>query len=116
MAIMTNQKFCYWLQGYFELSEYSTLNARQCKEIERMLYSIQQPLGEFTAWLETVMLSIRMNEYHQPIINSFCKPIEESLNAVFYHVIDPQYNGPVSLEDLLKIHAGQTIEQGAAYD
>lgn len=80
-----------------------------------MLTQIKEPFGPFTSWLNETLESVRLNAYHQPIIDLFTQPIQNALNGVFYHVIDPKYDGPVSLEDLLKIHEGQVVE-GAGYD
>ncbi len=107
---MTNQIFCYWLQGFFEISETFLLNQEKAKLILRSLNKINEPLGEFTGWLSQLLLFLEKENFHEPLLNFFIPEIKERLNLIFYHVIDNSYDEThISLEESRKIHKGKPL-------
>ncbi len=68
---MTSQSFCYWLQGFFELSDRSSDKANQ---------------------------DITLN-------SAQVRTIQNHLNMVFKHEIDPAMGDDKHQEDLNKIHS-----------
>ncbi len=105
---MNNQTFCYWLQGYFEISTEVTLNKQKLHLIEQQLNLITEPLGDFTQWLKNLLLYLKEQKYQKKLLHYFQKEINDQLNLVFYHVIDNSYNTEMSLLELQKIHDGIT--------
>ena len=77
---MTSRDFCYWLQGYFEVSE----NAKQ-----------------YTPGTEREPIELNQNQ-----IDS----IRAHLNLVFKHEIDPSNNDgktPTEIQEYIDIHRGK---------
>jgi len=103
---MTNQLFCYWLQGYFEISRTATLNAKQACLIEKKLRSITEELGSFTNWLLQVLEYLKRLQYRPETMNFFLPFIKRSLSTIFLHVIDNSYNTEKSHAELKAIHDG----------
>ena len=103
---MTNQEFCYWLQGYFELSRSAVFNKKTAVLAEETLHQINEPLGEFTAWLLRVLQYFRKQEYRQETLTYFTAEIENTLNAIFLHVIDASYTEGPPPERWQRIHDG----------
>ncbi len=101
-----NQDFCYWLQGYFELSQHASLTQRHIELIDTMLNAIDEAPGSYTAWLGQVVYAIKQNHYHQPIIDFFASDIKDQLNSIFEHVIDTSYVTPYSSSFLHAVHTG----------
>lgn len=100
---MLNKEFCYWLQGYFEISEQPQLNEGSIKIIQQKLFCITESLGLYTHWLSGVLGAIETNNYHQPIIDIFTNHISRELNHIFIHEIDNSYiteNNPYYLHQL----------------
>lgn len=103
---MTNQEFCYWLQGYFEISRESSLNERKVLLIASQLEKITEPLGIFTGWLQEVILYFEKLNYQTETLRCFTDLIKSNLNSIFFHVIDNSYtDGPAPAEWQL-IHDG----------
>ena len=107
MLVITNQLFCYWLQGYFEIGINPTLNRQSVGLIENKLASIEEPLGIFTEWLQRVCNYIATKQYSEEICAYFTPVITRSLNSVFQHVIDDSYITTESKEALKLIHDGE---------
>ena len=84
---MTNKEFCYWLQGYFEISNISTLTQEKVALINQTLNKIHEPLGEFTQWLFSVNQFL-IEENKQSFLDFFILQIKHELNELFMHVID----------------------------
>lgn len=105
--MLSNQLFCYWLQGYFEISPNATLDAERVKLIQHMLQQITEIHGTFTAWLNNTLLAIEANDYPQILIEKFTPIIQEELNNIFIHVIDQSYCTEKSLDHLKRIHDGK---------
>lgn len=103
---MTNQEFCYWLQGYFEISLAPDLTVEKIKNIKHTLAEIEQPLGTFTQWLFDVIAFFEKQQYKQSIMDYFLPEIMKRLNSIFQHVIDISYDRKISLEEALKVHDG----------
>lgn len=105
---MTNQEFCYWLQGYFEISQQITLTKKKVALISSKLRIIDEPLGLYTGWLFEVLSFFEAQQYHQPLMDYFLTEIKKRLNLIFLHVIDESYDHTlVSLEESRKIHYGE---------
>lgn len=103
---MTNKQFCYWLQGYFEISTQSRLDKNKVVLIESMLNKINEPYGAFTGWLQDVLLTLKSNQYHAPLIDFFQNKIRAELNGIFLHVIDQSYETTLTQKELADIHFG----------
>ena len=103
---MTNQEFCYWLQGYFEISKKIVLTKEKILKIKEKLDIINEPLGEFTTWLLDVLLFLAEEDYRQGLVDYFLHIIRNQLNLIFYHVIDNSYETDISLETSINIHDG----------
>ncbi len=103
---LTNQDFCYWLQGYFEISLEAKLEAHQIDIILEYLNKISEPLGPMTSWLKEVCLYCQDNGYRQETLAHFLPLMKAYLGNIFYHVIDNSYDTDRSSDDLQKIHDG----------
>lgn len=108
---MTNQKFCYWLQGYFEIGYQINLTKEKINLIQQQLNLISEPLGNFTQWLKELFFYLEQQDYNQSLLNYFLKEIRDQLNLVFYHVIDNRYETEFSPHELKQIHDGLTHDQ-----
>ena len=54
--MLTNQTFCYWLQGYFEIAgDVAYLDGNKIEKIYVMLGRISEPLGGYTTWLKKTL-------------------------------------------------------------
>lgn len=104
---LTNQKFCYWLQGYFEIALRPCLHEEQLHKIIQQLDKIDEPLGLFTSWLKNLTEVLKENNYCQNMTDYFAPLIIKELNHVFQHDIDNSYNSPHSADYLQKIHRGE---------
>lgn len=108
--MLTNQLFCYWLQGYFELSRNPELNECNIQLIKSNLAKIGEPLGPYTQWLsDTLRFLTDHMEVGNPMLPLIQQQIIKELNFVFYHDIDNSYDTDCSSELLLKIHNGETV-------
>lgn len=104
---MTNQEFCYWLQGYFEIAKQATLTKSQICSIADMLRKVDSPLEDFTKWLFDVIDLCALEKYRQKLLDYFLPLIMNQLNSVFFHVIDHSYDTTtISLEKSKDIHDG----------
>ncbi|MEO8400323.1 MAG: hypothetical protein ABI597_00830 [Gammaproteobacteria bacterium] len=103
---MLNQQFCYWLQGYFEVSRELTLTKEKILLIDGSLKKINEPLGSYTTWLTHVIAFFAAQEYRPELLTYFLPEIRERLNYIFYHYIDLSYDTEVSIEDRRKVHEG----------
>lgn len=102
----TNQTFCYWLQGYFEVSGKADLDAVRIKIIADALSNISEEKGDFTAWLAQICETVMITN-NQELINRFAPLIQSELNQIFLHVIDQSYDTDKTLEYLLDVHQGK---------
>lgn len=103
---MTNQDFCYWLQGYFEISRDPNLTKDKILIIHAALLSISEPLGYYTQWLSNLISYMASMHYKQELLDYFLSDITSELNAIFVHVIDTSYDMNISLEQAKRIHDG----------
>jgi hypothetical protein len=108
MNTLTNSEFCYWLQGYFEISEQSYLDKTKIISIDKKIRCITHEFGPFTKWLSMVMNNIIYHNFDAELIARFTPIIQKQLNLIFLHVIDPSYNSDKSPDELKKIHDGDT--------
>ncbi len=104
--MMTNQLFCYWLQGFFEISETLSLTKEKIINIQDLLNKINEPLGEFTGWLNELLIFFAKEDYREPLLNFYLTEMKERLNYIFYHVIDNSYEMDITLEESRNIHKG----------
>lgn len=111
MLIATNQLFCYWLQGYFEIGLDVQLRQREVLLIKKQLDSINEPLGDFTSWLHSVCVYLAKVDYDEAFCLHFSPIIKRSLNSVFLHVIDDSYTTKKSKEELQRIHDGDSHDK-----
>jgi hypothetical protein len=111
MLKMTNQMFCYWLQGYFEISRNCCFTKNIVLKIKKKLEQIQEPLGVYTQWLLDTLTFLTKQNYKQGFLDLFFPVIQSKLNLVFFHVIDNSYERTVNLAEARKIHKGIFDEQ-----
>ncbi len=105
---MTNQEFCYWLQGFFEISQTAVFDERTAVITEKTLHQITEPLGEFTTWLLEVLKYFHQQQYCQETLEFFTEEIKRNLNAIFFHVIDNSYTEGSPPAEWQKIHDGES--------
>jgi len=103
---MTNQQFCYWLQGYLEICQIPNLTKEKVLIIEDSLGKITEPLGYFTGWLFNVVKLFTAETYKQELLDYFLPIIDLRLNAIFHHVIDNSYDPSLNKETMQRIHDG----------
>lgn len=103
---MTNQLFCYWLQGYFEISHDVILTKEKIQLIKQTLESITEPLGQFTQWLSDLIVYLEKNIENTALISYFLSEMKDQLNLVFYHVVDNSYDTTLTHEESKNIHDG----------
>ncbi len=104
----TNQVFCYWLQGYFEIEgATAVLDAAKIALIKSMLQMIVEPLGVYTMWLSETLFALEQNQYPPALVKAMTGIIKKELNGIFLHVIDPSYDTPHTHEHLLAVHRGE---------
>lgn len=104
---MTNQQFCYWLQGYLEICQIPNLTKEKVVIIEKSLDHIHEPLGYFTQWLSDVAIFFRSEDYKHDLLDYFLPVIELRLNSIFHHVIDNSYDSSLDKEKMQNIHDGE---------
>lgn len=104
---MTNQQFCYWLQGYLEICQIPDLTKEKVIIIEGSLEQIHEPLGYFTQWLSKVAKLFRSENYKQELLDYFLPVIELRLNSIFHHVIDNSYDSSLDKKTMQRIHDGE---------
>lgn len=104
MTIFTNQMFCYWLQGYFEISSQPEMTKERIILIQKTLNKVTEEYGSFTAWLSQALSALKENDYHSALLKRFSSIIREELYNIFVHVIDDSYDKPKEL--LVKVHDG----------
>lgn len=105
---MTNQSFCYWLQGYFEIALEPLLTPQKLQLIKIQLDKIIEPFGVFTGWLNEVISYLSKQDHTIMMFELFLQEIRQRLNLVFYHVIDESYERNISIAEAKKIHDGVT--------
>lgn len=91
---MKSRDFCYWLQGYFELSserEAMELDARQVDLVKRHLDMVFVHEGKnanpFCHWLQGVFQGYGSLGLNQPQVTA----VRGRLHDVFKHEIDPSF-------------------------
>ncbi|MHB1947927.1 MAG: hypothetical protein ACYCQI_07430 [Gammaproteobacteria bacterium] len=109
MLNLTNQEFCYWLQGYFEITHEPHLTKEKILVIDGLLNSINEPFGYFTQWLAEVISFFKEQNYKQRLLDYFQPEIQHRLNLIFVHVIDNSYETNLTREECKKIHDGIAI-------
>lgn len=102
----TNQDFCYWLQGYFEINGQADFDESALLLIAEKLLAITQPWGDLTRWLNGALHFLRVGQYDREAILSFSTELQNQLNAVFEHVIDNSYATSHSKTYLKAVHEG----------
>jgi hypothetical protein len=95
--MLTRVQFCYWLQGAIEIGGLSKIDQRQYELIISRLEQIDEH-GPFTA-AAYFLLKTEDKDKVFPFLN-------QKLQEVFLHVIDPSYEG-----DQAYFHA---LHQGTA--
>lgn len=98
--------FCYWLQGYFEISEHPELNRERIELIKSTLQTVTEDYGDFTSWLSKTINALEQNNYQEFLVKRFSKIIREELYNIFVHVIDDSYDTDKSKEYLISVHDG----------
>jgi hypothetical protein len=112
MLTKTNQLFCYWLQGYFEIGIDVSISPKVIDFITQQLDTIEEKPGEFTAWLKEVCVYIESYDYSDAMCTHFRPIIQRALNDVFYHVIDNSYDDTgKTKEELQHIHDGASNDE-----
>ena len=104
---MTNQQFCYWLQGYLEICQIPDLTPEKVIIMENTLVQIHEPMGAFTQWLSKLVSFFHEENFKQGLLDYFLPVIEQRLNSIFHHVIDNSYDAGLDKVTLQRIHDGQ---------
>lgn len=96
---MKATEFCYWLQGYFEISGAdSTLSYNQFNQLRKKLAQVskdQTPGSDFVTYLRGVLDAVQQ----LPLVTqadqapTFTALIKARLNDTFLHAIDPTIKG-----------------------
>jgi hypothetical protein len=108
LLLTSNQQFCYWLQGYFEISTRPVaLTQAKVELMMKNLDLLAEPLGEFTQWLREVCAYCATHNYKPETLAYFLPLIENSLASVFLHVIDNSYITDTPAEIRQNIHDGK---------
>lgn len=108
---MTNQQFCYWLQGYLEICQCPDLTREKVILINNSLDQINEPLGSYTGWLKKLIQYFASQDYPPTLLTYFLPEIQHRLNLIFEHVIDNSYETELSSEVLQQIHDGPIYDQ-----
>jgi hypothetical protein len=121
---MRQDEFCYWLQGYFELTpgEKTSITLDQREIIRNHLELVkkcnvegrkktQKPITGFCAWLDGALDLAPVNDV--AILPEAIGAIKNRLNAEFEHVIDPKVSG--DKEELQAVHDGLQLSSPPNY-
>lgn len=84
---MNNFNFCYWLQGYFELSESNSVPKETVSVIQEHLAIVQPKNGVFCSWLEGYLDMVGVDAWSEEVT----KKIRAKLSNEFLTLIDPSY-------------------------
>jgi CRISPR/Cas system CSM-associated protein Csm2 small subunit len=106
MNKFTNQMFCYWLQGYFEISAQPELTMERVKLIKHTLRQVTEEYGPFTSWLSETLDAIEQNNYREVLVKHFSVIIRNELYNIFVHVIDESYETDKPRDYLQQVHDG----------
>jgi hypothetical protein len=90
-------EFCYWLQGAIEIGGLTTFTPEQAALIRHVSRNARERNG--------FLIGIGFALSHLSPGEAFV-PINEDLQAMFLHEIDPTYEG--DQEHLLAVHRGET--------
>ncbi|WP_131784029.1 hypothetical protein [Legionella gresilensis] len=101
---MTNILFCYWLQGYFEISTKPTLEIGHIKKIQDQILSVKEPLTSEVQWIKDVCHYLEEMDYKEETLRHFLPLIQYALNSMFYHYIDNSKDIDYTLEDFQRLH------------
>lgn len=76
---MKSRDFCYWIQGFFEMSESQHLTAKQVEMIKRHLqlvfkYEIDPSMGNDK-------IQDALNDIHKPTVSSAIPPLDTLIIA-----------------------------------
>lgn len=104
---LSNKQFCYWLQGFFEISEEDLEAEKQIIVISNKLKMIGEEHGDFTGWLKEVIEFILQQGASEDKIKFFNNTIKTKLNNIFHHVIDNSYETDLDKKTLQDIHDGK---------
>jgi len=103
---MTNQDFCYWLQGYFKIASTPKLSNEKITLVLNQLNSINEPLGEFTTWLHRLLSYLAKEPHDQALLDFYLPIMMLELNGIFVHVIDNSYDLSIGITAAKQIHDG----------
>ena len=104
---MKNIEFCYWLQGYFEITdqvdtvEELRLSQIECIENHLKLVEKHESLGSFTSWLQGFLEYHLLSQGRVAMNDEGVDKIRAKLAHCFKHVIDNTYS---NASELNKIH------------
>jgi hypothetical protein len=116
MLKLSNKQFCYWLQGFFEISEENLITKEQIILINNKLQMINEKYGQYTRWLKEVIELTLKHGATKDQIGFFNNSIRDNLNKVFMHVIDNSYETKIDQETLQNIHDGKIKTAGENND
>ena len=100
---MDSLNFCYWIQGYFEITNPKEIGVKETETIYnhlKLTLRCDDEPEKFVVWL---------NGYYElakpkSIDRKTTQLIKDRLNSIFQHEIDPLMGGPEIQEELNKIH------------
>lgn len=97
---MNTFTYCYWLMGFFELMNPTTVSKEQVKSIEEHLKLVEKKEdGIFCSWFQGFLDFNEGNELNDQQI----KKIRTKLSEEFLKIIDPSYPKNEQ-KDLLELH------------
>lgn len=99
---MNDFTYCYWLQGFFELTKPVFLTKHQVYLVHEHLKLVEKKEGIFCNWLQGVFDFCGINEWNEEMTSK----IKAKLREEFFKIIDRSY--PEEQQDILyKIHQGE---------
>lgn len=94
---MYSREFCYWLQGYFELSNTDALTPSKISTIRNHLSMVEKVEGElkgFPAWLCGALDALSFDNNTGQVEEKYANMIKEKLDTSFKHVVDSKPSKP----------------------
>ncbi|CEG55947.1 hypothetical protein [Legionella fallonii] len=101
---MTNILFCYWLQGYFEITSKPFLEVTHIKKIQTQILNIKEQLSSEVQWINNVCNYLEEMDYKEETLNHFMPLIQFSLNSMFYHYIDNSKDIDYTIDEFQRLH------------
>lgn len=102
---MNDFTYCYWLMGFFELINPTTISKEQVQSIKAHLKLVEKKEGIFCNWLQGFLDFNEEKEWEAQQV----KKIRTKLSEEFLKIIDPSYPKNEQ-KDLLELHQNGKIK------